>query len=501
LSADDRSPPPPPQRNPARALAPLVPLALLVLLVIAAFHWVPGLALLGYDSYPLIAAARVQSVADLAGLLGDELMGGRFPTGRFYRPLVHASFALDYAISGLAPLAYHATDLAVLVANGAFVAVLTRRLFGERPGARSALAGVLAAVLFVLHPVQVEVVPVPPRRADALCLLFLLWASIDALGPRGGRLCGLRAGLLAWCAAASKETGVAVGLLVFALHFQRAGAGALRARLARAARASAACWSGVALYLAMRTLVFGGLGGHDVSFTAGLARMRELALPFLARVLYPQPFLADQTHAPAAILLAGAALVVLAAALAWRPKRAPAASQGLRRGLAFLAIWCAALFAVSSLAGLVEEWYALVFVAAWAMLAGLLLAEAAQSLLAGRARLRAALTLALVGALALSHVRYSALFHAYDEWPRASAAATEFLARYESELRASPQSAFVLEGLRPRIPAPLGPGARSVVLLHGYSLEAYAELLEPPCAVEVAVHRGRVQVTPRGAAE
>ena len=50
--------------------------------------------LLGHDSYPIIIASRVQSLADLAGNFTEKLMDGRY-AGDFYRPLLNFSFALD----------------------------------------------------------------------------------------------------------------------------------------------------------------------------------------------------------------------------------------------------------------------------------------------------------------------------------------------------------------------------------------------------------------------
>ena len=49
--------------------------------------------LLGWDAYPMIAAHG--SALDA---FGTELMDGRYPDGRFYRPVASLSVALDRAI-------------------------------------------------------------------------------------------------------------------------------------------------------------------------------------------------------------------------------------------------------------------------------------------------------------------------------------------------------------------------------------------------------------------
>ena len=75
----------------------------LVVLVLVTYRQVPGLAMLGWDGWPLVAASRVQGLGDLFGTFGVELMDGRYPHGHFYRPITHLAFALDAAVSGLDP--------------------------------------------------------------------------------------------------------------------------------------------------------------------------------------------------------------------------------------------------------------------------------------------------------------------------------------------------------------------------------------------------------------
>jgi len=64
-------------------------LALVLGAAILAYRGVPRLELLGWDTYPTIAASRIGSASDLADTLREELMDGRYPGGRFYRPLTN----------------------------------------------------------------------------------------------------------------------------------------------------------------------------------------------------------------------------------------------------------------------------------------------------------------------------------------------------------------------------------------------------------------------------
>lgn len=451
------------------------------------YGWTLGLGLLGFDTYPLIAAARIEGVGELLTPLSEELMEGRFPSGHFYRPLVHVSFALDHALWGLWPAGYHVTDLVLLVAGAALLGVLVTRLFG----AGFEAAGWIAAFVFLVHPVQLEVLPVPARRADSLCLVFLLAANVHALGRGRGVRGGLGAFALGWAALGAKESGIVLAPLVFALCVLRPPAG--EERLRAALQRSWPVWAGMATAFLSRFLVLGGIGGHDVSFAAGLGGLIDVALPFLARVVYPQPVLGAGASASIWIAIVAAALAVLAALQA---RSGGERSSALVTGFVWLALWLTASLTISSLSGLIEEWYALHLVAAYAGILGVLAFEAVRTL-----RVRAALggvTLALCAALALSHLRASPLMLSYDDWERGSDLTLDFLERFEHELEAHPDSAFELDGLTPRLARNEGLGPRSVVLLHGYSLSAYADLLSPPRSVEVAVRGTNVRVTPGG---
>ncbi|MDA1265426.1 MAG: hypothetical protein O2816_10150, partial [Planctomycetota bacterium] len=279
------------------SLRPLSILALFVLLVLVVYQEVGALGMLGWDGWPLVAASQVSSIGDLFGTFGEKLMDGRYPHGEFYRPITHLAFALDEALHGLAPRGYHLTDQLLLATCAAVLAGLVAKLGGG-------LAGVLAGLVFLLHPAQLEVLPVPARRADTLALLFglaCLWAHADGPRTHGRRVL---VGLLAFAAAGSKETGVWIAPAIVAWSLVR-GEGPLARRWLPAVPAL----SGVALYVLLRTVVLGGLGGHagEVGPTVSTT---ELWAGLLVGVLAPEPVLGLSSTALAwtvAVLLAAAA--------------------------------------------------------------------------------------------------------------------------------------------------------------------------------------------------
>jgi hypothetical protein len=85
-----------------------------------------------------------------------------------YIPLKVLSLALDYQVWGLTPAGYHVTNLALHVANALLVYLVLLRL-GEPAGAACAVA-----LLWAVHPVQVESVAWISERKNVLSTLFFL---------------------------------------------------------------------------------------------------------------------------------------------------------------------------------------------------------------------------------------------------------------------------------------------------------------------------------------
>lgn len=98
----------------------------------------------------------------------------------FYRPLLALSFFLDYQLWGLHPAGYHLTNLLAHAGASALVCLLALRL------AAMPTAGVLAGLLFALHPVHIEPVAFTSGRVDVIAAVFLLAAVLLFLrGTRG----------------------------------------------------------------------------------------------------------------------------------------------------------------------------------------------------------------------------------------------------------------------------------------------------------------------------
>lgn len=115
------------------------------------------------------------------------------------RPLLKASYTLNWTLGGGA-FGFHLVNVAVHAANTVMVYEVGRALC-ERWG-RGKQAAVLAALLFALHPVQVEAVTYISGRSSSLMATFYLGSMLVYL--RGGHWA--ISGLLFALAAATKET-------------------------------------------------------------------------------------------------------------------------------------------------------------------------------------------------------------------------------------------------------------------------------------------------------
>jgi hypothetical protein len=142
----------------------------------------------------------------------------------FYRPIQRLSYTLDYAASGFAPGTYHFTSILIHAAAAVALLFLAEELLlvlGVAAAKRRWIA-LLAAFIWVIHPVHAAAVIYISGRADPLaavfgflgCYLLLRGLRTDV---RRGFLCLIAAGFALLLSALSKETGLIFPALAIAL--------------------------------------------------------------------------------------------------------------------------------------------------------------------------------------------------------------------------------------------------------------------------------------------
>lgn len=96
--------------------------------------------------------------------------------GFYYRPIIELSFYLDNLLWGLEPGIMHVENILLHCTNAVLVYYLARRIL-VRYDNETQLVSLMAALLFALHPVNVESVAWIAGRTDPLLTMFVLFAS------------------------------------------------------------------------------------------------------------------------------------------------------------------------------------------------------------------------------------------------------------------------------------------------------------------------------------
>ena len=231
---------------------------LLVALALLAFvpYW-PTLSngILGWDDpYYLTENYRVHQLtsATVRDMFRLTPQLGPMPNAQ-YTPLVELSFAIEHRFFGLEPMVYHATNLALHVANTLLVFVFVLGLWRSRSETDVAARPLafLVGVFFAVHPLHVESVAWITERKDMLSGFFFLVALVTYLRFVRGRsgwaygmsLAAMGLGVL------SKQMVVSLPLVLLACDHFRMGRLTWRSLLEKTPFfALSAAGAGVAIY-------------------------------------------------------------------------------------------------------------------------------------------------------------------------------------------------------------------------------------------------------------
>jgi len=140
---------------------PFVAVLILGLIAAAVYANSLGNAFVFDDIGLVVSNTRIRTPNQLSRTLAT---GG----WRVYRPMRDASYAIDYYVFGLNPAGFHGFNIFYHGLNGSLVFATLRRILGQ---SRPAL---LAAILFIVHPIQTDSVTYISGRRDLLFTLFYL---------------------------------------------------------------------------------------------------------------------------------------------------------------------------------------------------------------------------------------------------------------------------------------------------------------------------------------
>lgn len=109
--------------------------------------------------------------------LSDILLPGR---SYYYRPIIELSFYIDSKLWGMEPSVMHLENVLLHISNAIFVFMISRKLAAHYTD-RNSFIPVLVALLFALHPLNVEAVTWVAGRTDPLAAFFILSACFFLL--------------------------------------------------------------------------------------------------------------------------------------------------------------------------------------------------------------------------------------------------------------------------------------------------------------------------------
>jgi tetratricopeptide (TPR) repeat protein len=233
-----------------------------------------------FDDHGQIAGnPRVQSWGHLAGYFtGDVWRSPAGFPGNYYRPLFLLWFLVNYTLFGVWPPGWHLASVALHVLASVMVWLVARRLGGPA-------VGLVAGVLFAVHPIHTEAVAWVSGATEPLLAVFLLasfWAYL-----RGLTVVSLLAYALALL---SKETAVVLPLLIAAHAWTCRPAGASAREAARDALRRAAPYLVLtAVYGVARQAALGGLGHARRPIPLGTMALTWplLLFTYLRKLLWP----------------------------------------------------------------------------------------------------------------------------------------------------------------------------------------------------------------------
>ena len=125
------------------------------------------------DFHSLVENPHIRSLANPGRFLLDPTQFSTHAQNAMYRPVLLATYAVNYALDGLHPRGYHLINVLLHGVNGILVYGLLLAL------SRSAPLAFLAAGIFAIHPINSEPVNYVSSRSELLMAGFFLAACLS----------------------------------------------------------------------------------------------------------------------------------------------------------------------------------------------------------------------------------------------------------------------------------------------------------------------------------
>jgi tetratricopeptide (TPR) repeat protein len=289
------------------------------------------------DDDVIVSNPTIRSLSPISRTLSGPLQSSTAG-----RPLVNLSFALNYAAGALDPRGYHAVNLLIHILCGLLVFGIVRRTLSKlaNPSNLSTLIAFFCALVWLLHPLETEVVNYVTQRTESLMALAYLMTlysfirGVESDRPRAWYAVSLLTCGLGMLCKESMATAPVMVLLYDVVFCAGGFTAALRRR--------SVLYGGLAAsWIVLAALLASNARSHSAGFTSGvstwtyLLNQGPIVLRYLRLVVWPTSLVFDYGLPkgiawPTAVL---AALPVIALA------GATAAAWFFDRRLAYLGTW------------------------------------------------------------------------------------------------------------------------------------------------------------------
>jgi tetratricopeptide (TPR) repeat protein len=156
---------------------------LLIMIIIVISCAVYGNTLLNgfvYDDVPqVVQNPWIREIRSIKEIFSTNVWAFQGISTNYYRPLMHISFMLSYALFGLAPWGFHLVNVLLHAGVTLLVFLISSQLFqasNPSPSRISPMLPFMAALLFAVHPIHTEVVAWVGGVTDLSFTLFFLLA-------------------------------------------------------------------------------------------------------------------------------------------------------------------------------------------------------------------------------------------------------------------------------------------------------------------------------------
>ncbi|MBI4990504.1 tetratricopeptide repeat protein [Candidatus Gottesmanbacteria bacterium] len=114
----------------------------------------------------------MQDIRNFPKYFTSNMIAGAGKVSNMYRPVLTLSFAIDYFLWQGIPFGFHLTSIILHAANSILIFFLIYKLFKNR------FVSFLAAIFFIVHPIQSEAIAYASGRTDPLYTFFALIALL-----------------------------------------------------------------------------------------------------------------------------------------------------------------------------------------------------------------------------------------------------------------------------------------------------------------------------------